>query len=129
MRYPNYLESRRLAPCTINVRLAAVRRLAYEPADTGLLSPELAAGIRRVKGLKKLGLRLGNWLSADEDLRLINSPVFFVLYRKTAWIQLLRSGAVIWAAIASIENASETTMTKPTVCSLPQDLVDRLPPG
>jgi len=36
------------------VPLAAVRRLTYEAADTGLLSPELAAGIRRVKGSKKL---------------------------------------------------------------------------
>ena len=33
------------------MRLAAVRRLAYEAADAGLLSPELAAGIRRVKGI------------------------------------------------------------------------------
>lgn len=40
--------SRQLAPGTINVRLAAVRRLAYEAADCGLLSPELAAGIRRL---------------------------------------------------------------------------------
>jgi len=46
--------------------VAAVRRLAYEAADTGLLSPELAAGIRRVKGAKKLGMRLGNWLTAEE---------------------------------------------------------------
>ena len=46
--------------------LAAVRRLAHEAADTGLLSPELAAGISRVKGAKTVGVRLGNWLSADE---------------------------------------------------------------
>jgi hypothetical protein len=31
-------------------QLAAVRRLAHEAADSGLLSPELAAGISRVKG-------------------------------------------------------------------------------
>ena len=60
-RYRIYLEDRQLAPGTINVRLAAVRRLAYEAADSGLLSPDLAAGIRRVKGSKKLGYRLGNW--------------------------------------------------------------------
>src|ERR1700739_4390680 len=54
-RYRIHLEDRQLAPGTVNVRLAAVRRLAYEAADTGLLSPELAAGIRRVKGSKKLG--------------------------------------------------------------------------
>ena len=60
-RHRIHLESRQLAPGTINVRLAAVRRLAYEAADSGLLSPELAAGIRRVKGAqkKKLGVRLG----------------------------------------------------------------------
>ena len=74
MRYRNHLESRSLAPGTINVRLAAVRRLAYEAADAGLLSPELAAGIRRVKELKKLGVRLGNWLSANEGRALWQFP-------------------------------------------------------
>jgi hypothetical protein len=29
--------------------------------DCGLLSSDLAAGIRRVKGVKKLGVRLRNW--------------------------------------------------------------------
>jgi len=58
-RYRMHLESRQLAPGTINVRLAAVRRLAYEAADSGLLSPELAAGIRRVKGLKNWEFGLG----------------------------------------------------------------------
>jgi hypothetical protein len=31
-----------------------------------LLSPDLAAGIRRVKGPKNLGVRLGNWLTAEQ---------------------------------------------------------------
>jgi site-specific recombinase XerC len=61
-----YLESRGLAANTINQQLAAVRRLAHEAADAGLLSPELAAGISRMKGVKQLGFRVGNWLSADE---------------------------------------------------------------
>src|SRR5262249_23035400 len=74
LRYRMQLESRNLAPGTINVRLAAIRRLAYEAADAGLLSPELAAGIRRVKGAKKLGIRLGNWLSAIEARALWQSP-------------------------------------------------------
>lgn len=51
LRFRLYLESLGLAAGTINQRLAAVRRLAYEAADSGLLSPELAAGIRRVKGV------------------------------------------------------------------------------
>ena len=66
LRFRLHLESLRLAAGTINQRLAAVRRLAYEAADTGLLSPELAAGIRRVKGVKQLGCRAGNWLSRDQ---------------------------------------------------------------
>jgi len=65
-RYRMHLESRGLAPGTVNLRLAAIRRLAYEGADSGLLSPEQAAGIRRVKGAKKLGARVGNWLTADD---------------------------------------------------------------
>jgi site-specific recombinase XerD len=73
-RYRMHLEDRQLAPGTINVRLAAVRRLAYEAADTGLLSPELAAGIRRVKGSKKLGIRLGNWLTVKEARMLWQLP-------------------------------------------------------
>lgn len=73
-RYRISLQNRQLAAGTINERLAAVRRLAYEAADAGLLSPELAAGIRRVKGAKKLGVRLGNWLTADEAHRFWQSP-------------------------------------------------------
>jgi site-specific recombinase XerD len=73
LRYKLQLEARHLASSTINLRLAAVRRLAYEAADTGLLSPELAASIRRVKGAKKLGVRVGKWLTADEAKALLNS--------------------------------------------------------
>jgi integrase len=51
--------------------LAAVRRIAYEAADAGLLSPDLAAGIRRVKGVRRLGVRLGNWLTPEQGRRLI----------------------------------------------------------
>lgn len=81
-RYRIHLEDQRLAPGTINVRLAAVRRLAYEAADTGLLSPELAAGIRRVKGSKKLGFRLGNWLTVDEARALWQLPSAYTLKGK-----------------------------------------------
>src|SRR6266436_4114669 len=74
LRYRFFLEQKNLAPSTINVRLAAVRRLAYEASDSGLLSPELAAGIRRVKGAKRLGTRIGNWLTADQCRSLLRAP-------------------------------------------------------
>ena len=71
LRYGIHLEQRRYAPATINLRLAAVRRVAYEAADAGLLSLELAAGIRRVKGVRRLGVRLGNWLTLEQGQRLL----------------------------------------------------------
>ncbi|MFN7938350.1 MAG: site-specific integrase [Bryobacteraceae bacterium] len=74
VRYRMHLESRKLAPGTINLRLGAVRRLADEAADCGLLSADLAAGIRRVKGVKKLGVRIGNWLTADQSQALWQAP-------------------------------------------------------
>jgi integrase len=51
-----------------------VRRTAYEAADAGLLSPELAAGIRRVKGVRRLGVRVGNWLTVEQGRRLLQTP-------------------------------------------------------
>ena len=49
------LEARGLGSVSINVRITAVRKLAVEAADNGLLAPELAAGITRVKGAKSTG--------------------------------------------------------------------------
>ena len=73
LRYRIHLEQRHYAPATINLRLAAVRRVAFEAADAGLLSPELAASIRRVKGVRRLGVRLGNWLTAEQGRRLLRT--------------------------------------------------------
>jgi integrase len=70
-RYRISLEQQHYASTTINLRLAAVRRLAYEAADCGLLSADLAAGIRRVKGAKRLGVPVGNWLTAEQGKRLL----------------------------------------------------------
>jgi hypothetical protein len=54
-RYRIHLESRQLAPGTINVRLASVRRLAYEAADSGLLSPQARRGHTSCQGSSKTG--------------------------------------------------------------------------
>jgi hypothetical protein len=57
------LEDRRLGSSSIIIRMSAIRKLAAEAADNGLLAPELAAGISRVKSAKTQGIRTGNWLS------------------------------------------------------------------
>jgi integrase len=100
-RYRIYLENRHLAAGTINGRLAVVR-LAYEAADAGLLSPELAAGIRRVKGVKKLGVRLGNWLTSDEARRLWQAPDPDTLKGKRDRAVLLGCG-LRWRELADLE--------------------------
>jgi len=46
-KYRAELETKGLAPASINVRLSAIRRLALEVADNGVMAPELAAGIAR----------------------------------------------------------------------------------
>src|ERR1039458_4390783 len=68
------LESRALGSVSINVRITAVRKLAVEAADNGLLAPDLAAGITRVKGAKSIGVRTGNWLSLKQAQALLNAP-------------------------------------------------------
>ncbi|HXX19053.1 MAG TPA: site-specific integrase [Candidatus Acidoferrum sp.] len=73
LRYRIHLEQKQYAPTTINLHLAAVRRVAFEAADSGLLSPELAAGIHRVKGVRRIGVRVGNWLTAEQGKRLLAS--------------------------------------------------------
>lgn len=76
LRYRIHLEQRQYAPATI-LRLAAVRRVAYEAAEAGLLSPELAAGIRRVEGVRRIGVRLGNWLPPEQGRQLLASTTPF----------------------------------------------------
>jgi integrase len=69
LRYRQFLEAIPLAAATVNLRLGAVRRLAYEAAEMGLLSPDMISGIRRVKGVKRLGQRTGNWLTLEQTPR------------------------------------------------------------
>jgi site-specific recombinase XerD len=68
------LELRRLGAVSINVRLTAVRKLAMEAADNGLIPAELASGIAKVKGMRSQGVRVGNWLSLHQAQALLNAP-------------------------------------------------------
>src|SRR5258708_5365585 len=68
------LEVRGLGSSSIIIRMSAIRKLAAEAADNGLLDPELAAGISRVKSVKSVGIRVGNWLSLRQAQALVNAP-------------------------------------------------------
>ncbi|MBZ5678098.1 MAG: hypothetical protein LAP61_27955 [Acidobacteriia bacterium] len=68
------LEARGLGSSSIIIRMSAIRKLAAEAADNGLLAPELAAGISRVKSAKSVGVRTGNWLSSRQAQALLSAP-------------------------------------------------------
>jgi hypothetical protein len=71
VRYRSFLESLCLSAATINLHLSAIRRLADEAAESGWLSSELAIGVRRVKGIKRLGRRLGKLANGRSGARTI----------------------------------------------------------
>jgi site-specific recombinase XerD len=73
-QYRSELQRRGLSSSTINLRLSAVRKLAPEAADNGLLDADLAAGISRVRGTTGGGVRIGNWLALDQAERLLHLP-------------------------------------------------------
>jgi site-specific recombinase XerC len=68
------MEERRLGSSSIIIRMSAIRKLAAEAADNGLLAPELAQGISRVKSVKSTGIRVGNWLSQRQAQALLSAP-------------------------------------------------------
>jgi len=68
------LEARQLGSSSIIIRMSAIRKLAGEAVDNGLLAPELAAGIARVKSVKSVGIRTGNWLSLRQAQALLTAP-------------------------------------------------------
>jgi site-specific recombinase XerD len=72
--YRAELESKGLAPSSINIRISAIRRLVLEAADNGLLQPEVSAAIGRVHGARRAGTRLGNWLSREQAEELLTAP-------------------------------------------------------
>jgi site-specific recombinase XerD len=73
VKYRSFLERLSLSAATINLHLSAIRRLADESAESGWLSPEHAIGIRRVKGVKRLGRKMGNWLTRNQAQELVNA--------------------------------------------------------
>lgn len=68
------LESRGLGSSSIIIRMSAIRKLAAEAADNGLLARDMADGIRRVNSVKSTGIRVGNWLSLKQAQVLLSAP-------------------------------------------------------
>lgn len=73
-RYTAELREAGMSPSSINQRLSAIRKLALEAADNGVLDPQVASGIRAVQGARREGRRTGNWLTRDEAQTWLNAP-------------------------------------------------------
>lgn len=73
-RYKTALQDASLSPSTVNLRMSAIRKLAQEAADNGLLDETVANGIARVRGVKSAGVRTGNWLTRDQAQGMIDAP-------------------------------------------------------
>lgn len=73
-RYAAELREAGMAPSSINQRLSAIRKLALEAADNGAIDPQVASGIRAVKGARREGRRTGNWLTREEAQSWLGAP-------------------------------------------------------
>jgi site-specific recombinase XerD len=72
--YRSQLEQRKLSASSIQVQMSAIRRLAAEMADNGLLDAQAALVIAKVRGPSRGGVRIGNWLSVHQAEDLLALP-------------------------------------------------------
>ena len=73
-RYRSHLEERSLSAASINLHLAAVRKLAAEASANSLIDPGAASAIGSVSGARRSGVRTGNWLTLEQARRLLAVP-------------------------------------------------------
>ena len=74
LEYRTVLEARRYSASTISLHLCAIKKLAVEATDSGLLDAHVASSIARVHSPRRLGRRVGKWLGVEQVVVLINIP-------------------------------------------------------
>lgn len=102
--YKDYLKGLKYAPSSINQKLSAIRKLAVEASDNGLIDGQIASGVARVKGVKTAGVRIGNWLTKDQAERIINAPDRMTLkgLRDRAILAVMLGGGLRRSEVASL---------------------------
>ena len=65
---------RNLSASTINVKLAAVRKLVDEAKRAGVLNTDDASQISDIPNVRQNGARLGNWLTKEQAKQLLAVP-------------------------------------------------------
>ncbi len=77
-----------LAPSTVNVRLAAMRKLLEEARRNGILGREEAGSLADVRNVRQQGTRLGNWLTSKQAKELLSVPDRSTLKGKRDYVVL-----------------------------------------
>jgi integrase len=72
--YRAYLSGLRYSASSVNQRLSAIRRLVLQAGEEGLLPAAEALIATRIAGIRKRGVRIGNWLSPEQAEALVNAP-------------------------------------------------------
>lgn len=68
------LREQGVSASSINQRLTAIRKLAVELADNGVIEQSAAQAVGRVEGIRREGKRLGNWLTREQAQTLLGLP-------------------------------------------------------
>lgn len=65
---------RNLSASTVNVKLAAVRKLVDEARRAGVVNAEEASQMADIPNVRQNGTRLGNWLTKEQAKELLAVP-------------------------------------------------------
>lgn len=72
--YITHMQGEGIGESSINLRLAAIRKLSREAVELQIWPDTVAAAFSSVKNIPQRGKRIGNWLSLDQAQQLINAP-------------------------------------------------------
>jgi len=72
--YIAFMQDIGVGEASINLRLAAIRKLTREASELQIWPDTVAAAFASVKNIPQRGKRTGNWLSLEQAQQLINTP-------------------------------------------------------
>ena len=99
------LDNRGMSAASVNLALSAIRKFVMEAVDNGLpMPPGAAEGIGRVKGVKRQGVRTGNWLPKSEAQQLLDAPDANTLKgkRDRAMLAIMLGGGLRRSEVANL---------------------------
>lgn len=99
-----YKQSLTGSPASINLKMSAIRKLATEAADNGLIDQQIANSVNRVSGVTAHGVRAGNWLTKQQAQDIILAPNVLTLkgLRDRALLAVMIGGGLRRSEVAAL---------------------------